>query len=310
MKIFKRGTLVAIMLFWALLSKGQQDPTYSQYIFNLQTINPAYAGTWKTIGFLGLTRLQWASIEGHPSTQTFSFQAPLKSQNVGVGLNILLDKVGLTRTFSVNFDYSYRISLSEVTSLRFGIKGGFTDFSNNLSEYQQYPDGIPDPLFQSVIDNKFMPNIGVGLYLDSPFYFLSLSLPKIIQNNYESNVINFNTKSELRHFFLTGGMVFRLSEFLKIKPTFMSQIVKGAPFLYDLSANFLIGNKVWFGGMYRSGDAVSAMAQWIISKNLRIGYAHDFTITDLKNFHTGVHEIMVSYEITTAKRVYVSPRYF
>jgi type IX secretion system PorP/SprF family membrane protein len=310
MKILKRTTLVAMMVILALLSKGQQDPMYSQYIFNLQTINPAYAGTWKTIGFLGLTRLQWVGIEGHPSTQTFSFQAPLRSQNVGIGLNIVLDKLGLTKTFSLNFDYSYRISLTDVTSLRFGIKGGFTNFSNNLPEYEQYPDGIPDPIFQTVIDNKFMPNIGVGLYLDSPFYFLSLSLPKIIENNFESNVNNFYTKSELRHFFLTGGMVFRLSEFLKFKPTFMSQVVKGAPFLYDLSANILIGNRVWLGGMYRSGDAVSAMAQWIINDKLRIGYAHDFTTTDLRNFHTGVHEIMLSFELPISSRVYVSPRYF
>ena len=90
----------------------------------------------------------------------------------------------------------------------------------------------------------------------------------------------------------------------------MSQIVQGAPFLYDLSANFLIGNKVWLGGMYRSGDAVSAMTQWIINDNLRIGYAHDFTTTDLKNYHSGVHEVMLSFEFSAARRVYVSPRYF
>jgi type IX secretion system PorP/SprF family membrane protein len=310
MKIFKRTSLVAIMVFLALLSKGQQDPMYSQYIFNLQTINPAYAGSWKTIGFMSLTRIQWVGLDGHPTTQTLSFQAPLKRQNVGIGFNIIHDKVGLIRTLSVNLDYSYRIFLSDVTSLRLGIKGGFTNFSNNLPEYEQYPDGIPDPAFQTAIENKFMPNIGVGVYLDSPFYFLSLSLPKIIENNYQSNLNNFFTKSELRHFFLTGGVVFRLSEFLKLKPTFMSQIVQGAPFLYDLSANFLLGNKVWLGGMYRSGDAVSAMAQWIINDNLRIGYAHDFTTTDLRNFHSGVHEIMLSFEFSTFKRVYISPRYF
>ncbi len=310
MTLIKRSALVTLMVLSALIAMGQQDPMYSQYIFNLQTVNPAYAGTWKTIGFMGIIRQQWVGIAGHPSTQTFSVQAPLRSQNVGIGLNIIHDKVGLTSTISVNFDYAYQVSLSDQTSLRFGIKGGFTNFSNNLPDYTQYPDGISDPIFQTSIDNKFMPNIGVGLYLNSPRYFLSLSLPKIIENNFQSNVNNFYTKSELRHFFFAGGLIFNLSESVKFKPTFMTQTVTGAPFLYDLSANFLFFDRLWLGGMYRSGDAISAMAQWIINRNLRIGYAHDFTTTDLKNYHQGVHEIMLSYEFVTIKRLFISPRYF
>lgn len=310
MKIIKRSALVTLMVLTALIASGQQDPMYSQYIFNLQTVNPAYAGTWKTIGFMGIIRHQWVGIAGHPSTQTFSVQSPLKSQNVGIGFNIVHDQVGLTSTISANFDYAYQISLSDQTSLRFGIKGGFTNFSNNLPDYIQYPDGISDPIFQTSIDNKFMPNIGVGLYLNSPRYFLSLSLPKIIENSFQSNVNNFCTKSELRHFFFAGGLIFNLSESVKFKPTFMTQTVTGAPFLYDLSANFLFFERLWLGGMYRSGDAISAMAQWIINRNLRIGYAHDFTTTDLKNYHQGVHEIMLSYEFVTIKRLFISPRYF
>ncbi len=310
MKIIKRSALVTLMVLTALIASGQQDPMHSQYIFNLQTVNPAYAGTWKTIGFMGIIRHQWVGIAGHPSTQTFSVQSPLKSQNVGIGFNIVHDQVGLTSTISANFDYAYQISLSDQTSLRFGIKGGFTNFSNNLPDYIQYPDGISDPIFQTSIDNKFMPNIGVGLYLNSPRYFLSLSLPKIIENSFQSNVNNFCTKSELRHFFFAGGLIFNLSESVKFKPTFMTQTVTGAPFLYDLSANFLFFERLWLGGMYRSGDAISAMAQWIINRNLRIGYAHDFTTTDLKNYHQGVHEIMLSYEFVTIKRLFISPRYF
>lgn len=283
---------------------------YSQYIYNLQTINPAYAGTWKTVGFMGLIREQWVGFDGHPSTKTFSFQMPLNSQNVGIGFNVIADKVGLEKRISFDIDYAYQVSLSDLTKLRFGIKGGFTNYSNNLTTYNQYPDGTSDPRFQGNIENKFMPNIGVGLYLSSPKYYLSLSLPKIIENNYAANVNNFSTKSEVRHFFFAGGYLFNVSDFVKIKPTFMTKSVAGAPFEYDLSANVLLAEKIWIGGMYRSGDAVSAMVQWIINKNIRIGYAHDFTTTDLKNYQNGVHEIMLSYEISNLKRIYISPRYF
>lgn len=310
MKSIKKIILAALMIMGALFSKGQQDPMYTQYIFNLQTVNPAYAGYWKTMGIMALTRHQWVGLNGHPSTQTFSFQTPLKSEHVGLGFNIVLDKTGLEKTLLMNVDYSYEILLSDITTLRFGIKAGFTNYSNNLPEYIQYPDVSGDPVFQSTINNKFMPNFGFGLFLSSPRYFLSLSLPKILENNYQSNVNNYDTKSQVRHFFFAGGMMFDLSDNVKFKPTFMTKSVAGSPFEYDISANFLLAEKFWVGGMYRSGDAFGAIAQWVINKNLRFGYAYDFTTTDLRNYHNGVHEVMISYEFTYARHQYISPRYF
>jgi type IX secretion system PorP/SprF family membrane protein len=310
MKIIKRAALAMLMIIGALFSKGQQDPMYTQYIFNLQTVNPAYAGSWQTIGFLALSRFQWVGINGHPTTQTFSFQTPLKNEDVGIGLNVVNDRLGFEKRFSVNVDYSYLIHLNDITSLRFGAKGGFTNYSNNLYDYQQYPDGLADPVFQSTINNEFMPNFGVGLFLSSPRYYLSLSLPKILENSYESNVNNYSTKAEARHLYFAGGMVFTLSEFVKFKPTFMTKMVSGAPFQYDLSANVLLNEKFWFGAMYRSGDALGVIAQWVINKNFRIGYAYDFTTTDLNNYSHGVHEVMLSYEFVYAKRKVISPRYF
>ena len=136
-----------LMIMGALFSKGQQDPMYTQYIFNLQTVNPAYVGYWQTMGLTAISRHQWVGLSGHPTTQTFSFQTPLRSQNVGVGLNVVLDKIGLEKRLSVSFDYSYKVLLSENTSLRFGLKGGFTNYSHNLTEYVQYPDNNPTPTF-------------------------------------------------------------------------------------------------------------------------------------------------------------------
>ncbi|HZK62176.1 MAG TPA: type IX secretion system membrane protein PorP/SprF [Anaerovoracaceae bacterium] len=310
MKILKRATLAMLMIMGSLLSKGQQDPMYTQYIFNLQTVNPAYVGYWQTMGLTAISRNQWVGLNGHPTTQTFSFQTPLRSQNVGIGFNVVLDKIGLEKRLSLSFDYSYKVLLSENTSLRFGLKGGFTNYSHNLTEYVQYPDNQSDPLFQATIDSKFMPNVGVGLFLSSPKYFLSLSLPEIIENSYQSNASNYSSKSELRHLFFAGGMMFNLSENVKFKPTFMTRMVTGSPFQYDLSANFLLAEKFWVGGMYRSGDAFGAIAQWIINKKLRLGYAYDFTTSDLRNYQNGVHEIMISFEFVYAKHIIISPRYF
>jgi type IX secretion system PorP/SprF family membrane protein len=310
MEIIKKITLAALLIVGALFSKGQQDPMYTQYIFNLQTINPAYAGSWETIGVMALSRLQWVNFKGHPTTQTFSFQAPLKSKNVGIGLDLMLDKVGLEKKLTVGIDYSYKVLLSDITSLRFGIKGGFTNYSNNLLAYEQYPDLQSDLAFQTNIENKFMPNFGFGLYLSSEKYYFSLSLPRILENSYQLNVSNFSIKSEARQLYFAGGLIYRISDNVQFKPTFMTKSVIGAPFQYDLAANFLLAQKFWVGGMYRSGDAIGAIFQWIVNNNLRFGYAYDFTTTDLQNYHNGIHELMISYEFNYSKRRYTSPRFF
>lgn len=306
----RTAIIILLSLSGPMVVFGQQDPIYSQYIFNMQTVNPAYVGSWQTMGFVALDREQWTGITGHPTTQTFSFQTPILNQNVGVGLDMVIDKLGSERRVMVGANYSYRISIDEATSLRFGLKAGFTNYNNNLPTLQPFPDGQMDPALQNAIASKFMPNIGTGLFLSSSKYYLSLSLPKLFETKINENTGYSSRMSEAREYYLLGGVVFNISDNLKFKPTFMTKAAVGSPFQYDLSANFLMAEKFWLGGVYRSGDAVGVVAQWIINNRLRIGYAIDFTTTDLKNYHNGVHELMLSYEIAFIKKEYTSPRYF
>ena len=276
----------------------------------MQTVNPAYVGSWQTLGFVALDREQWLGITGHPTTQTFSIQTPIISQNIGVGLDMVIDKLGSERRVMLGANYSYRISIDEATSLRFGLKAGFTNYNNNLPTLQPFPDGQVDPILQNAITSKFMPNVGTGLFLSSSKYYLSLSLPKLFETKINENSGYSSRMSEAREYYLLGGVVFNISDNLKFKPTFMTKAAVGSPLQYDLSANFLMAEKFWLGGVYRSGDAVGVVAQWIINNRLRIGYAVDFTTTDLRNYHNGVHELMLSYEIAFIKKEYTSPRYF
>jgi type IX secretion system PorP/SprF family membrane protein len=291
-------------------SLAQQDPMYTQYMFNTQTINPAYAGTWESIGFMVLARQQWVGFEGAPQTYTFSFQAPMRNEKVALGLNMISDKVGLEKRFSVFGDYSYLVKLTQTTNLRLGLKAGFTNYTNNLQAYQLYPDGLTDPLFQGEIDTKFMPNFGIGAFLFTDNYYVGLSIPKIVHNDFKNNFNNYSVQAEMRHYFLIAGVVLDLNEWLAFKPTFLTKATVGAPVEFDFSANFLLKERLWLGAMYRTGDAYGFIAQWVFDKKLRIGYAVDFTTTKLQNYHSGTHEIMVSYELKFLKESFVSPRYF
>lgn len=276
-----KGLGILLLLVTGYASRAQQDPMYTQYMFNQQTINPAYAGTRNLLSFMVLARQQWAGFEGAPQTYTFSMQAPLRNERVALGLNFISDKVGLEKRFYVFADYSYLLPINEKSNLRLGLKGGFTNYSNNLYEYQPNTpgSGILDPAFQGVINQHLMPNFGIGAFWYSKKYFVGFSIPKVINNDFDNNLGNFTVSGELRHYFLTAGLVFDIGENLKFKPTMLTKATftreSGAPAELDLTANFLIKERFWLGAMYRTGDSFGFIGQWIIDSKLRIGYAYD-----------------------------------
>lgn len=300
--------LAILFLGFAITVSAQQDPMYTQYNFNTQTINPAYAGTWESMGFVVLGRHQWVGWDGAPRTYTFSMQSTTNNEKVGLGLNVVSDQIGREKRLSLFGDYSYGFRVSENSILRMGLKFGVTNYHNNLADYGQYP-GEVDPASLGEVDVRYMPNFGVGALLYSDKYYIGLSIPKIIENNFDNNYGNHTVESELRHFFFTAGYVFNLSEYLKFKPTFLTKATLGAPVEFDFTANFLLNEKVWLGAMYRTGDSYGFIAQWIFDKKLRVGYAIDFTLSPLSDYHSGTHEVMVSYEIGL-KRKWSTPRMF
>lgn len=310
--ICKIKIILGILIFFVLsvtTSKAQQDPTFTQYYFNTQSINPAYAGTWDNTGFMVLGRHQWVGMSGAPTSYTFSFQTPARSQNVALGLNVIADIVGYEKRFSLNFDYSYKVKITKETSLRLGFKGGITSYSTNLTAYTGYPGDPADPMFMTDINNKLMPNFGVGGFMYNKEYYIGLSSSHIFNIGSNDNNSNYSSKGELHHLYLMGGYVFELSEKLRFKPTFLARYNFGASMVVDLTANFLLGEKVWLGANYRNGDSFGFIAQWIFDNKLRIGYAIDYSITQLSSFNYATHEVMVSYELP-AWGNYSTPRMF
>lgn len=306
-----KGLGILAIVIAALNVNAQQDPMYTQYMFNTQTINPAYAGTWESVGFMVLGRHQWTGWDGAPETYSFSFQAPLKNERVALGLNMISDKVQYEKRFYLFADYSYLVPITREVSLRMGLKGGFTNYSHNLEEHNILDPG--DPLFQGEIESKLKPNFGIGAFLYSDRAYLGFSIPRVVNTSFDNNN-NYSVEAQMRHYFLTGGAVFDLGENLKFKPTglvkaaFSSEI--GTPVQFDLTGNFLIKEKVWLGAMWRSGDSYGFIAQFLFADKLRLGYAVDFSTNGMQHYNNGTHEVMISYELKFKKEKIVSPRYF
>lgn len=310
MKRLKTYIIFLTVLTGSLLARGQQDPIFTQYMFNNQAVNPAYAGMWEKTGFISLVRKQWLGIDKSPFTQMVSFHSPLNNEYVGIGLNIINDRFAYEERLSVFADYAYELLITPENRLRLGMKFGFMNYQNPLTRYKLYPDGLFDPAFQEDIDLKFLPNFGVGAFYYGENFYLSFSIPKLVKNDFSANRMNYSTMAEVRHVYLSGGYVFDLNPFLKFKPTMMMRAVMNAPVQIDLSANFLINEKLWLGAMVRTGDALCFVAQWIFDNNIRIGYAMDVTFTEIYRQQNGTYEFTLSYSVDFYGRSYVRSKYF
>lgn len=305
-----------IILFFFLLitlkGTAQQDPIFTQYLYNNQIINPAYAGMWEKIGFTALVRKQWAGIHRAPLTEAISFHSPLGGQSVGIGLNIINDNYGREERLSVLGDYAFEVALTPQRRLRLGLKFGFVNYKNPLTDYKLYPDYEYDRAFAEDIDLSFLPNFGVGAFLYEDNYYIGLSIPKIVENDFQDNYHNYATKAEIRTVYLNTGYVFKFYALNKIifKPTMLMRASIGQPLQVDLAANFMLRDKLWLGVMWRSGNAICAMTEWVMSNNLRLGFAMDITYSEIFPYQYGTYEFTIGYDIDFFGRSYMRAKYF
>ncbi|MEP5254933.1 MAG: type IX secretion system membrane protein PorP/SprF [Winogradskyella arenosi] len=303
---------IAVLFLSVSSAFAQQLPQFTQYMFNTISINPAYAGSRETLSVVGLHRSQWVGLDGGPETQTLSIHTPLRNENMGLGLSFINDKLGYENFSYLYADYSYTIQATETVKLAFGIKGGLTHYSLD-EELLTDPSVVSDQFFNDV-SNRWSPNIGAGLYLHSSRWYLGLSTPRILNtdyNNGRNGSVDYVALERISYYF-TGGYVFDLSESVKLKPSALLKATNGAPLSFDLSANFLFNEKLWLGGAYRVNQyaaAIGGIADFQISKQLRIGYAYEYPVSDLKPYTSGTHEVLLMFEVFKSKRI-KSPRYF
>lgn len=291
---------------------AQQDPQYTQYMYNTQVINPAYAGNREMLSLGLLYRTQWVGVEGAPKTATFSINSPVgKLENMGLGLSLIHDEIGPSTQTDLTIDYSYSIPLTYNTKLSFGVKAGVDVLDVDFRKLNIYNPS--DPLFQNNIDNRWQPKIGAGIYVNSNKWYIGLSVPNFLETKHfdRSNNSRFQSiASERMHFYLIGGYVFDLSHSVKFKPATMLKAVEGAPLQWDVSANFLFHNKLTLGAAWRWDAALSAMAGFQISPNLFIGVGYDYQLTDIEKYSDGSYEIMLRFDIFDKIEKVLTPRFF
>lgn len=286
----------------------QQDPVYTQYLNNLLTIQPAYAGSSGVLNVTGLSRAQWIGFAGAPNTNTLTIQGPLRRYNVGLGISIINDKWGPIRQNSIYFDYAYHVKLTHDQYLSFGLKGGFNLYQAYLTDL--VINDPSDQVFAYDVNLKILPNFGVGLMWHSDRFFLGASIPKILKNSLQSQSSE-TVYREVLHFYGMGGYVFFLNDVFKLKPTLLYRWAERTPSYIDFSGTLIIADKVWVGATYRLKNSYGLTFQFSVNNQLKFGYSYDLTTFHPTQVNSGTHEFMISYDFIKGRRGrQITPRYF
>jgi type IX secretion system PorP/SprF family membrane protein len=297
----------SLIFLLGLSASAQQEPQYTQYMYNPSVINPAYAGSLGYGSLFSLYRTQWIGLEGAPKTLNMSYHQPLESTNLGLGGNIVHDEIGPSTTTNFSVDVSYTINFENDSRLAFGIKAGGELLNIDYTKLNHYNPS--DVSFRKNINSQFSPNIGAGLFYYNANSYLGLSVPMLLQTK-RYDEFAYSDANRRQHFYLMGGKVFDLSYNVKFKPAFVAKMVAGAPLQVDLTGNFLINEKFTVGVAYRWSAALSALVGFKVNDRISIGYGYDRETTRLSNFNSGSHELFLQFDLFKINQQEETPRFF
>jgi len=308
--------LLGLSIFSSNLSgAGVQLPMYSQYMFNMININPAYAGHRGMNSVTALYRNQWMGIEGAPVTTTLSWDRRGNESNVGYGAQFFNDRLGAESTSGLQAFYSYRLPF-ETTSLTFGLSGGVVNWNYDKSkDYYGEGGSISDKAFIGV-PNRILPSAGFGMLFSAHNWYVNFSIPSLLRlkvDNWNPQNIG-NGIGQNFHYFLGGGYNFSVNEYLDLKPSLLLKSVgtPGSSFQADFNLTAWIQNIVGLGFSYRTSSSIVGMAEIQLTNFIRIGYSYDYSTSLLTRYAGATHEVMLRYEFVTPSRKsnILSPRYY
>jgi type IX secretion system PorP/SprF family membrane protein len=305
--------IIIILLLTSTAAFAQQDPLFTQYMYNKLDLNPAYAGSQDLFSADMLTRLQWVGISGAPRTISLTAHTPLSNPHIGLGFDAVLDELGPTVNYNVKGSFAYRV-IFPTTKLCFGVAAGIAYEDIDWSELS--PKDVGDYELNNQVRNNVVPDVDFGIYYYGSQFYVGVSSKHLLQNQMiiESTTPanSDNTYTQLlRQFYGLAGGAFQLGDNVVFLPSILCKYVQNAPFQTDFDASFMIYDVLTLGATYRTDAAVGLLAEVNITKNLVFGYSYDIWFNALQSYNKGSHEIHLgcSFDIFNKDRM-LTPRYF
>ncbi len=298
--------LFFLMVFSSFGAHSQQHALYSQYIFNLFIVNPAYAGNREALSINAGYRAQWVGFDGSPRTQNFSAHGPIRAKNMALGLQFQNDVIGARRATSLAGTYSYSIRLNRKKKLSFGLQGSMLNYMIDWDKLS-YGDSN-EPIAYSIEPNRWIPNFDFGVMYSTAKGYLGFSAYNISNPN-----LSEQPESDARlstHLQLMGGKVYELNRNFALKPGFFVRYAVDGPMQVDASLSALFANSVWLTTTYRHGFGMVGTAQVFISEKFHFGYSYDWTLNNLAAYQSGSHEIFIGCDLSILPAADRKPRYY
>lgn len=315
--IMKKYILLTFFLASVLQLSAQQEPQFTQFMFNKLVYNPGYAGSDGGPCVAAIYRGQWIGVEGAPQTQALSFHMPISKNRVGLGLSVLHDNIGPSDSWTASMAYSYRI-LTERGAFGIGLQGSVFSYSVDFTNESAVHSG--DVLIQGAENSKIIPNVGGGLYYQDDKFYIGVSVPNIIRSDISlltTPTSDLRARKETHVYAMVGAML-NLSKKVQLKPALLFKYANNAPFDMDINLStvfldrFLVGLTYRLGGstVKGGGESIDIVAQFMASQSISIGVAFDFSLSEFSQYSPGSFEVMVQYCLGKKEGPVANSRFF
>jgi len=305
-----KKVLIIVFMLVGVSGYSQQDPLFTQYMFNKLFLNPAYAGSREILTIDILDRAQWIGIDDAPQTFTFSAHTSIRNKKVGIGAFGYRDAIGPSVNLGFMAAYSYTIQFN-YNFFSFGLQGGIKYFGFDWDKIRmKHPE---DYYFMPGDVQRLIHDFNLGFYYQTRRYFTGLSSKQLLENEFgvvKSSEGKISYSRLLRHYYFMAGALFPIDDGIVFRPSLLAKYVRNAPPQLDLNASFIFRDIFWVGASFRTQKAIAVMAEFRIRPKIRLGYSCDFYLNELQPFNYGSHELRLGFDLNLAYHRMKTPRYF
>ena len=319
----KKIFFIVLITAFAAPAVGQQVAQYSQYMFNAIYINPAYAGYRGPLNLHAYYRSQWTGMTDGPRTMALAADMRTASDNVGLGFNLMSDRVGLEKRIYAYANYAYRLRVGwdPEDRLAFGIGVGVI---HSAFDNAAWDPGENEPIS---LENSFLPDARFGIHYSNNTFFAGVGVDNLIsQLFFNDDASSAKMPPITQYYFNVGGIVPMTTDIL-LKPSVLVKNANNAGnrgWTADLNAAAIFAEQFTFGVSYRTAlssgkklsssltraNSIIALAEFVAGGQFRIGYSFDYALSKLHNQVGSTHEISLGYTINRGTQRVRTPRYF